>query len=370
MDSDTNHKVIRMDSSSPKDMTIQSIHCEAYERLSNRRVHNHRSFTHHNSSNWHHSPAHSKHIERQVLHTQPQIFNHHTQLQNCIGLITPSDISYTCTSGIRQYNTKTMTSHRFIDDKGAFLSLTSTRTITAGSKMTGDLCVFDNSTRQLVWMPIDRKKGQLDMQVGALRIYNEKMWTGGNSRKLLVFDLEKQSIADKIEVGVEVNYFARDRGVIAAACDSCEVVLVDERSGKRITSLEEHLDYCCAVDLKLGEDLIATGSQDMSARVWDLRNTSRSLNVVHTKKGVANKVAFYGRNRLVIGEPYDHLHSYDYLHDTIDTYSMICTMVGIEILNLHSDRFDIYWGFHTNSQTDTISYGLSILSTSSSSSPL
>ncbi|RWW26587.1 hypothetical protein BHE74_00025063 [Ensete ventricosum] len=79
-----------------------------------------------------------------------------------------------------------------------------------------------------------------------------------------------------------------------------------------IENLKGHLDYSFASAWHPDGHILATGSQDKTCRLWDVRNTSESLAVLKGKIGAIRGITFSTDGRLMaMAEPADFVHVYD-----------------------------------------------------------
>ena len=94
--------------------------------------------------------------------------------------------------------------------------------------------------------------------------------------------------------------------------DRCEVGLMDRRSGLVTQNLEGHLDFSFCSSWR-GDWTVATGSQDGTCRVWDIRMTGQgSVACLGSLLGAVRACKFSPNGRyLALSEPADFVHVYD-----------------------------------------------------------
>lgn len=77
-------------------------------------------------------------------------------------------------------------------------------------------------------------------------------------------------------------------------------------------SLKGHLDYSFASAWHPDGRILATGNQDTTCRLWDIRNLSESLAVLKGRMGAIRAVKFSDDGRfLALAEPADFAHIID-----------------------------------------------------------
>ena len=78
-----------------------------------------------------------------------------------------------------------------------------------------------------------------------------------------------------------------------------------------ISSVVGHLDYSFASAWHPDGNIFATGNQDKTCRVWDLRNLSKPVAVLKGNMGAVRSVRFSSDGQfLVVAEPADFVHVY------------------------------------------------------------
>ncbi|PWA66270.1 transducin/WD40 repeat-like superfamily protein [Artemisia annua] len=103
-----------------------------------------------------------------------------------------------------------------------------------------------------------------------------------------------------------------DGKLLAVLGDSTECLLADAQSGKEINKLKGHLDYSFASAWHPNGQIVATGNQDTTCRLWDIRIPSKSLAVLKGRMGAIRAIRFSSDGRyLAIAEPADFVHIFD-----------------------------------------------------------
>lgn len=96
-----------------------------------------------------------------------------------------------------------------------------------------------------------------------------------------------------------------------------------------IESLKGHLDYSFASAWHPDGRILATGNQDTTCRLWDIRNLSKSLDVLKGRMGAIRGLKFSSDGRfMAMAEPADFVHIFDtqsgYVHgQEIDLFGEI-----------------------------------------------
>ncbi|KAL4333473.1 hypothetical protein GQ457_07G023440 [Hibiscus cannabinus] len=144
---------------------------------------------------------------------------------------------------------------------------------------------------------------------GAVRVM-----AANNDAQIRIFDAETFAIVNRYSFDWSVNNasVSPDRKLLAVLGDSVESLIVDAQSGKVTSSLKGHLDYSFASDWHPDGHILATGNQDTSCRLWDIRNLSKSLAVLKGRMGAIRGVKFTSDGRfLAMAEPADFVHVFD-----------------------------------------------------------
>jgi WD40 repeat protein len=138
---------------------------------------------------------------------------------------------------------------------------------------------------------------------------------GNNDSYLSEIDLAGGRICSRKKLPFAVNHVAvRDENIFSISGDTCDVVLTDRRvPDPTTTHLTGHLDFSfSSAWLPNSEYILATGAQDGTCRVWDVRRPGRALKCVGSLLGAVRSVKFSPDGHwLGFSEPADFVHVYD-----------------------------------------------------------
>ncbi|KAI3738813.1 hypothetical protein L2E82_28984 [Cichorium intybus] len=128
------------------------------------------------------------------------------------------------------------------------------------------------------------------------------------------YDMEGFQLVNHFRFPWPVNHtsLSPDRKLITVVGDHLDGLLVDSTNGKTVATVEGHLDYSFASAWHPNGTIFATGNQDKTCRVWDLRNLSTPVSVLKGNMGAVRSVRFSSDGQfLVVAEPADFVHVYN-----------------------------------------------------------
>ncbi|PWZ54870.1 putative WD repeat-containing protein C2A9.03 [Zea mays] len=128
------------------------------------------------------------------------------------------------------------------------------------------------------------------------------------------FDMEKFRICNHFHFAWPVNHtsLSPDGKLAAIVGDSPDGLLIDANSGKTVHKLHGHLDYSFASAWNPDGRTFATGNQDKTCRVWDVRNLSRSVVVLGGNIGAVRSIRYTPDGKfMAMTEPADFIHIFD-----------------------------------------------------------
>ena len=126
-------------------------------------------------------------------------------------------------------------------------------------------------------------------------IKNEsKLLISGNDATLRLMDLTTGKIKSiaRFPYAVNASEASREGNMIACAGDSRKVRILDIKSCTEIAALQGHLDHCFSVSWSPCGRYLASGSQDQSARIYDIRKMDNSLHTLVANMAPVRSVKF------------------------------------------------------------------------------
>ncbi|XP_072993803.1 uncharacterized WD repeat-containing protein C2A9.03-like isoform X1 [Typha latifolia] len=128
------------------------------------------------------------------------------------------------------------------------------------------------------------------------------------------FDMEKFQLCKHFRFEWPVNHtsLSPDGKLLVIVGDNPEGLLVDAHTGKTVHDLKGHLDYSFASAWNPDGRTFATGNQDKTCRIWDVRNLSESVAVLRGNLGAIRSIRFTSDGQfMAMAEPADFVHIFD-----------------------------------------------------------
>ncbi|KAL8514090.1 hypothetical protein ACS0TY_013271 [Phlomoides rotata] len=144
---------------------------------------------------------------------------------------------------------------------------------------------------------------------GAMRVI-----TANNDANVRVLDGANFVCLNRFSFPWSVNNISAnpDGKLLAVLGDNAECLIADAQSGKVLSNLKGHLDYSFASAWHPDGRILATGNQDTTCRLWDIRKLSESFAVLKGRMGAIRAVRFTSDGRfLAMAEPADFVHVFD-----------------------------------------------------------
>ncbi|XP_047172426.1 uncharacterized WD repeat-containing protein C2A9.03 [Vigna umbellata] len=128
------------------------------------------------------------------------------------------------------------------------------------------------------------------------------------------FDMEKFQLSNHFRFPWPVNHtsLSPNGKLLLIVGDNPEGMLVDSQNGKTVVTLSGHFDYSFASSWHPDGMTFATGNQDKTCRIWDMRNLSKSVGVLKSNLGAIRSIRYSSDGKyMAVAEPADFVHVYD-----------------------------------------------------------
>lgn len=224
----------------------------------------------------------------------------HKQLTNHIVAISENHVIFAGGFHIFEYNLKTNKMKSLLSAYSYCVDYFAKSELICGTQMGDSLFLFDLKSKQKL---LESRFCEAEL-VNNVRFVNSRspaMLVCANHPQVGVYDLETLKVREFVNTPAFVNYadFCETRNLYALALDDTRVQVSDGRTdGKRPLFLEGHLDYNFAARF-MGNDYLATGGQDCSIRIWDLRQLKCELYVLESRGREISSIIFNERNQTI-----------------------------------------------------------------------
>ncbi|XP_057975046.1 uncharacterized WD repeat-containing protein C2A9.03 isoform X2 [Malania oleifera] len=141
-----------------------------------------------------------------------------------------------------------------------------------------------------------------------------RIMAANNDAQVRVFDTENFTCLNCFSFAWSVNNtsVSPDGKLFAVLGDDPECLIADAQSGKVVGNLKGHLDYSFSSAWHPDGRILATGNQDTTCRLWDVRNLSESLAVLKGRMGAIRGLRFSTDGQfMAMAEPADFVHVFD-----------------------------------------------------------
>ncbi|QCD95340.1 Ca2+/calmodulin-dependent protein kinase [Vigna unguiculata] len=153
----------------------------------------------------------------------------------------------------------------------------------------------------------------------AIEIYNSPsgavhFTAANNDSGVRDFDMEKFQLSNHFRFPWPVNHtsLSPNGKLLLIVGDNPEAMLVDSQNGKPVDTLSGHFDYSFASSWHPDGMTFATGNQDKTCRIWDMRNLSKSVAVLKSNLGAIRSIRYSSDGKyMAMAEPADFVHVYD-----------------------------------------------------------
>ncbi|CAN0824406.1 Uncharacterized WD repeat-containing protein C2A9.03 [Linum grandiflorum] len=143
---------------------------------------------------------------------------------------------------------------------------------------------------------------------------SKRIMAANNDAQIRVIDTESFTCLNQFSFDWSINStsVSPDGKTVAVLGDSVDCLMLDPQSGKVTTNLKGHVDYSFSSAWHPDGRILATGNQDTTCRIWDIRNPSKSLAVLKGNMGAIRGLKFTSDGSFLgMQEPADFVHVFD-----------------------------------------------------------
>lgn len=243
----------------------------------------------------------------------------HFQLKHNIIAPTNSDVLFPYSTGFNHYSLSGLAEKRFsIETDLNPVSIDYRNNVVALSGYHGNLTIYDMKKEKLLCSKNVSDNGTINNTVAFFKQKGSsdmKLCCGGNDRIIQVFDLEKGiKPISKFAMDSPINYLkpSPDNNLVLALSDQEQVDIVDIRTKDVVIEFHGHEDYGFSGDWHPDGHYVATGNQDSTCRIWDLRKPNREVKILMSQVGNASSVKYSPTGaHLAVGENIDFVEIYN-----------------------------------------------------------
>mmetsp|Transcript_39648 Transcript_39648/g.64310 ORF Transcript_39648/g.64310 Transcript_39648/m.64310 type:complete len:524 (+) Transcript_39648:196-1767(+) len=138
--------------------------------------------------------------------------------------------------------------------------------------------------------------------------------TSNNDCMVRMWDLPTFTNVWQQEYPFAVNHTSTspDGRLMCIVGDDTDALLTDIRSSQKVATLKGHSDFSFASAWHPNGHIFATGNQDCTARLWDVRKLGSSYGVLSGHMGAIRSLRFTSDGKfLAMAEPADFVHIFD-----------------------------------------------------------
>ena len=278
------------------------------------------------------------------------IENYHFQLHDNFRAVSPYDFVYSAREkGLIHLNTQTMETHTLLNKFGITCIDTHKNFILIGHEGS-EISLVDLETARLLRCTKFHENNENQL-INCIRFLDDrsgglKTIIAGNKHNVEIYDFERSTTPMRsIPVDFFVNSItlSRDNTQMGIAYDDTQVDVFDLRTSKKSNEFKGHQDYTFSVDFDCSGNYLASGNQDCSTRIWDLRKNQAAA-VLPTKSFASANVKFIQNSKyLVAGENYNYVTCYN-AHQGYTTSTVLDYMGELVGIGYNKDEREMYVG--------------------------
>ncbi|GBG59455.1 hypothetical protein CBR_g38480 [Chara braunii] len=146
----------------------------------------------------------------------------------------------------------------------------------------------------------------------------KQVMTSSNDSTVRLFDADSFSLVTQLKFPWPVNHTALspNRKLLCVVGDDPQGFLVEFETGKILSSLDGHADFSFASAWHPNGLVVATGNQDTTCRLWDIRFLASAFCTLKGRIGAIRSLRYTSDGQfLAMAEPRDFIHIFDSKQD-------------------------------------------------------
>ena len=255
----------------------------------------------------------------------------HFQLHECVVALSNKDILYTSDRGLSHFDMVSGKNRMIMEaEKVESINYSKRLNMVTGCSNNTSIYVYDILNEKSVLN--EKLIPQADLINGSIFVDDpsDSILACGNYKSVLHYDLVKKKSIKMIDSIHYVNQIAYkpDNKLIAFAMDDVDIQIKNLNDPQCNIILKGHEDYNFAVKF-MDEYKIATGSQDVSTRIWDLRKPEKELHVLGGFNSEVGAFCYCPKRKVLFCcENFTYIYAYDFSESiikrrTFDFFSLI-----------------------------------------------
>ncbi|KAL0490903.1 WD repeat-containing protein [Acrasis kona] len=205
-------------------------------------------------------------------------------------------------------------SNQYEDDPGMGVlvsTMAANENLVAVGGFKGECIVKNVSTESIVFNK--RLTDNKSAITNYIDLNGDKTLISSNDHFVRIFDTGTFTMTQSFSFGYCINNAVKKDKMMTLVGDTDVISICEVESGKELYSLKGHLDFSFASAWHpCNSHIVATGSQDNTIRIWDLRKADKSLKAIVGCLGAIRSLRYSEDGKfLAASEPADFVHVYD-----------------------------------------------------------
>lgn len=149
-----------------------------------------------------------------------------------------------------------------------------------------------------------------DAIVNALIMHEDDLIHSNNTGFVAIHSLTENRESTRFDTAHAINHVSTSpvHNLLCLAGDSTKIDVLDQRSGSCVFELEGHTDYAFSSSWHPEGLLLATGNQDCTTKLWDIRRPGAAVQTIPSSLAAVRGCSFHTNGTLVLSEAADYVH--------------------------------------------------------------